>query len=145
MTEDAFLQRLTAALGSVASAGPAVPQRNYAVPKTTINYSEVEIKQVVERVLDKVRSNAKMPLKLLTVLGASKQGDCTGAVWYDVCFSVFDVQKVVAREVEMTAVIPRGGLLYVTKCNLTSRNTATWGLPDARDMTPLAPFREVGT
>jgi hypothetical protein len=145
MSEAAFLDRLTAALGSVTSAEHTVPLKNYAVPKTTLNYSEIEVKQVVNRVLDKIRANAKMPVTLLTILGASKQGDSMGTVWYDICFSIFDVQRVVVREVEMTAVIPSGGLLYVTKCNLTSRNTATWGLPDTRETGQFAPFREVGT
>lgn len=145
MNADAYLQRLSAALGSVVTSGPPIPRRDFAAPKTTINYSEVEVAGIVKRVLEGVRNKASVPLTLLSVMGASKQGDSTGALWYDICASVFDVSSVVVREVEITVVVPYKGSLHVTKCRLTTRNTASWGLPDPRDTTPLAPFREVGT
>lgn len=144
-TRTPAVPRLNAALRSVVTSGPPIPRRDFSHAKTTINYTDAEVRGIAERVLEGVREKSRVPLTLLAVMAASKQVDRTQALWFDMCITVFDVQAVIVREVEISVAVPYQGKLFVTRCNLTNRNTEQWGFPDSHDTTPLAPFRQAGT
>ena len=142
---DEYADRLSAALKAVVRRGPPIPRRNFARPKTTLNYTEGEVRGILDRVLTGVRDAGGLPVTLLRIMGASKQVDDTQAVWFDICATIYDVDAMVAKEVVISVVVPHGGNTYVTKCEPSSRNTFSDWAVNPHDASGLAPFREAGT
>ena len=142
---DDYADRLGTALNAVVRRGPPIPRRNFARPKTTVNYTEEEVRAILGTVLAGVRDASGVPVVLLRVMGASKQVDDTQAVWFDICATIYDVDAVVAKEMVVSVVVPYGGNMYVTKCEPSSRNSFSDWAVTAHDSSGLAPFREAGT
>ena len=141
-----YMDRFCAALTTVVMTGPPIPRRNLSRPKTTVNYTDSELKSILGRVLDGVKERGNIPLILLKIMSASKQVDDTQAVWFDVCCTVYDVSDMIALELQVSVVVPYGGEMYVTRCEPSSRNSdSEWVAPANHDPYMLMPFREVGT
>lgn len=99
---------------------------------TPVPYDDDDIRQVVRSVLAKLNAMDES-VTVIQVVSASKTQDSYKTVAYDVVASVHDAKENVGMLLDVSALVPVSGKLYVRKLQMHNKAPDTVAGPEARE------------